>query len=92
MIIPYKYLVEHICDRIAKCKAYNEDKFSYTKTLDYFIANRHNLQANEKVLDFIEKILSDLTMKYEHTVLNKNYLKYTYDSIMFEQDSDNIQN
>ena len=80
-IIPFKYMLEMICDRIAASKTYNKCKYSNDCALKYFYKEKEHMVLNEKLIDFLEEVFIKLSKEGEK-ILNKKdlykiYLKYT---------------
>ena len=63
LVMPYKYAVESICDKIAAGKNYNPNR------------------VNSKTAEFFEYVFTDLSIYGEDKILNKEYLKDTYNKI-----------
>ena len=79
--MPYKYLVENICDRICAGKCYLRDKYTPGAVLDYYINERADITVAKNTNRFIETVLTDLKNYGEKHILNKKYLKTTYQDI-----------
>ena len=83
--IPYKYLIEMICDWIGAGKAYNHNN-SYIAELKYVKNKLKTAKINEKDKIFILRVFNDLALnenKYDlrldvERYLNKTYLKMLY--------------
>lgn len=80
-IIPFKYMLEMICDRIAASKIYYKDKYNDSKPYEYFMARKDKYILNNKLKDFLEEIFLSLKDNGE-SILSKKYiygvyLKYT---------------
>ena len=81
-IIPYKYLIECICDRISASKIYFGKNFEKQSVLNYWLDGDYKLNhINPKVKEFITKVFTDYTQRPEKEILNKKYLKQTYENI-----------
>ena len=78
-IIPFKYCVEMICDRIANAKM--EQGKKYTNMSPYYAWNktRDNEMLNRKIQSFMTETFELLGAFGEKKVLNKKYLKRIYD-------------
>ena len=78
-IIPFKYCVEMICDRIANAKMDQGKK--YTNMSPYYAWNktRDNEMLNRKIQSFMTETFELLGAFGEKKVLNKKYLKRIYD-------------
>ena len=75
--IPYKYAVESICDRVAASKTYCGKNFSTEYVYNYWAKTPKDI-LNQNMIDFFEKVFADLRDYGEDYVLNKKYLKATY--------------
>ena len=80
-MMPYPYVVECICDRIAAGKTYKKDKFNQTEPLKYWYKNLGFTNVHEKTAEFIEHVLTDLSIHGEKYILNKKYMKKAYEQI-----------
>lgn len=80
--IPYKYAVESVCDRIAATKCYHKKTYKSEMVLDYFNKHDGSTYVNERMSNFFKKVFTDLVDKGEKGVLNKRYLKKTYNEIV----------
>lgn len=81
IMMPYKYVVESICDRIAACKTYNKLNYNQKQPLKYWLDNIGFSPVNEKTACFFETVLTDLANKGENYILKKKYMKTTYERI-----------
>lgn len=76
-IIPYKYMVEMVCDRIAASKIYNGKKYDNSIPYKYFIDRKDTYKINSKMSNFLEEVL----LKYKNdgeSILNKKELLKIY--------------
>ncbi len=76
-IIPFKYMLEMICDRIAASKTYNRGNYDDGKSLEYFYKERPSMVLNEKLVLFLETVFKRLK-KYGEKSLNKKELYELY--------------
>lgn len=81
IMMPYKYVVESICDRIAAGKTYNKEKFTQTMPLQYWYDHIDFSPVHEKTAKFYEQVFTDLSRYGENYILNKEYMKKTYKEI-----------
>ena len=84
-IMPYKYAVECICDKIAATKTYLGKEYAPDKPLEHWMRYGNKVGGNPKTMKFIETVFIDLAKEGEKYVLNKKYLKETFDRIMAEE-------
>ena len=82
MIVPYKYCVEGLCDRIAANKIYNKKNYTAQAVLDYWNKEKLLLHVNPKIEMWFDKVLLDLVNLGEKLVLNKTYLRDQYNKIV----------
>jgi len=77
-MMPYKYAVECVCDKIAATKTYAGK--SYTPDMPYLHWKKYGckVDGNPKTMAFIERVFLDLMEKDEKDILNKKYMKKTY--------------
>jgi len=80
-VVPYKFAVEGICDKIVATKIYRGKSFELSDVLLHWNRMKSKLHANEKVLQFYDKVLTDLKDYGEKYVENSKYLKKTYTEI-----------
>lgn len=77
-VIPYKYVVELICDNIAASKTYLKDKWKNDSVFNYFTRRKDRPYINPKINDMLINVYSDMIDIGIDGVLNKKYLKYMY--------------
>ncbi len=80
-MMPYKYAVECVCDKLAATKTYNGKNYSPDEPLWHWEKYGNKVDGNPKTMEFIEKVFTDLKEKGEKSVLNKKYMKATYAQI-----------
>jgi len=83
-IIPFKYMLEMICDRIAASKIYNRGNYTNSCTLEYFYKEKPKMTLNPKLINYLEDVFKKLERNGEK-VLNKDnlyklYLKHIRDN------------
>lgn len=77
-IIPFKYMLEMICDRVAASKTYNKKDYKNSDSLKYLLKTKNDMCMNKCLIDYLERVFTELSNKGE-SVLNKKYLKQLYD-------------
>ena len=84
-IIPFKYMVEMVCDKIAATKVYEGKK--YKNISPYYAWNRsRDLEyMNKKMKGFLTEVFEVLGAYGEKKVLNKKYLKEVYDKHVYRK-------
>ena len=63
--MPYNYVVEMFCDRVAASKIYNGSSYKETDPIDYFNARHGQRTIHPKTSDEIEKLLKMLASEGE---------------------------
>lgn len=76
-IIPFKYMLEMICDRIAASKVYQKDKYTNSHPLEYFKKEQNGMTLNIKLKKFLEEFFTEYSKKGDK-VLNKQHIKDLY--------------
>ena len=77
-IIPYKYCVECVCDKLSASKCYNGKNYTQDKLLAHWLKWNANGNMNPKIKKFFTQVFTDLANHGEKFILNKKYLKSTY--------------
>lgn len=80
-MMPYKYAVECICDKLAATKTYAGKDYKENMPLRHWTAYGSSVSGNERTKAFIVKVFSDLTVLGEKAILNSKYMKKTYAEI-----------
>ena len=83
-LMPYKYAVECVCDKIAATKTYAGKEYNDSKPIEHWHRYGNKVNGNPKTMAFIEQVFTDLAEHGEKYVLNKKYMKKTF----FEINSD----
>lgn len=80
--MPYKYVVECICDKLASCKAYNKD-FNTNQPLEYWnkVDKDGPIVIHPATKEFIDIILNDISKNGIDTILTPSNLKKVYNEI-----------
>ncbi len=56
--VPYRYVAEMICDRVAACKIYQKDKYTQASALEYWNTRKDCTYMHEDTRKEIEKLLT----------------------------------
>ena len=80
-MMPYKYAVECVCDKLAATKIYSGHDYDVTKPYAHWERYGHLAPGNPKTMAFIERVFLDLMKLGEKEVLTKKYMKATYKEI-----------
>ena len=79
-IIPFKYMKEMVCDRIAASKVYYKDNYNNNRALEYFNSQKDKIKMDKRLISFLEKVFIRLSKEGESFLNNKNlkdlYLKH----------------
>ena len=80
-IIPFKYMLEMICDRIGASKTYNRKNYKNSDVLDYFYKEEPYMTLNDNLKRYLEHVFKELKDNGEKVINKKHlyelYLKYT---------------
>ena len=77
LVMPLKYAIEMICDRIAAGKTYNKKEYTNSNPLKYLHHEEDKIQVNPKIKAFMEEVFTKLEKDGE-SVLNKQTLTKIY--------------
>ena len=80
-LMPYKYAVECICDKLAATRVYARGDYDTTLPLEHWYKYGCKVDGNPKTMRFIEKAFIDVRDHGEDYVLNKEYMKRTFREI-----------
>ena len=81
IMMPYKDIVESICDKIAAGKTYKKKDYNNSEPLNFYYKNLGKVPVHKKTGEFYEHVLTDLSIHGEKYILNKKYMKKTYTQI-----------
>ena len=84
-MMPYKYAVECVCDKLAATKTYNGKNYTEDKALLHWEKYGNKVDGNPKTMRFIEKVFTDLSLHGEKYILSKKYMKATYKAICIDE-------
>lgn len=85
-IIPYKYIVECVCDKLAATKTYAGKNYTPDMPLLHWQKYGHTAESNPKNKAFIERVFTDIYELGEGAVLNSKYMKRVYREICEAED------
>ena len=80
-MMPYKYAVECVCDKLAATRTYAGKNYDTSLPLLHWHRYGSLTDGNPKTMRFIEQVFIDVRDKGEDFVLNKAYMKKTYSEI-----------
>lgn len=77
-IIPYKYLVEMVCDTLVTASAYYGKRKTNDYQLNYWLKVREPDKINPKIDFLLTKIYTDVSEQGVSKTINKKNLEYLY--------------
>ena len=80
-MMPYKYAVECVCDKLAATKTYAKKNYTPEMPLMHWQKYGNKVKANPKSMEFIERVFLDIMRLGEKSVMNRRYMKKTYKEI-----------
>ena len=83
--MPYKYAVECVCDKLAATRTYAGKNYTADLPLAHFRKYGNRVPTNQKSLDFIDRVLTDMITLGEAGVLNKKYMMATYKEVCLSE-------
>ena len=90
-MMPYKYAVECVCDKLAATKTYAGKNYSHDLPLVHWLKYGCKAKGNKKTLAFIEAVFVDVKEHGDKYVLNKKYMKDVYARICLFPDETESQ-
>lgn len=85
-MMPYKFAVECVCDKLAATKTYAGRDYSQDLPLLHWQRYGCRVNGNPRTMEFIEAVFRDVCEHGEKFVLNKKYMKQTYSRICGRND------
>lgn len=58
--MPYRYVVESVCDRIAACKVYQKEKYTQASAFNYFCQSAERYYLHPKTRALLAEILQEV--------------------------------
>ncbi|MBQ8879829.1 MAG: catalase [Clostridia bacterium] len=80
-LMPYKYLVECVCDKLAATKTYAGKNYNKELPLEHWRRYGCKVLGNPKTMELLDVIFCDVSRHGEDYVLSKKYLKEKYREI-----------
>ncbi len=77
-IIPYKYLVEMVCDTLAAGLTYQGKRWTKDYQLNYWFKTREQARINPKIDFLLTKIYTDISEYGIKKTINKKNMEYLY--------------
>ncbi|MBQ2737274.1 MAG: catalase [Clostridia bacterium] len=80
-MMPYKYAVECVCDKLAATKTYAGGSYTNDMPLRHWYRYGNRVSGNPRTMMFLEKVFLDVYEHGERYVLSKKYMKRTFSEI-----------
>ena len=77
-MMPYKYAVECVCDKLAATRVYAGKNYNTDLPLVHWEKYGNKVQGNPRTMQFIEEVFIDVKLYGEKHVLNSKYMKNKY--------------
>ena len=77
-VIPYKYAVEMVCDKLSAGIVYQGKNWTKEYQLSYWVKEREKLRINDKTKDFVTEVLEQVADKGIDKTLTKKNIKNIY--------------
>lgn len=77
-IIPYKYVAEMICDKVAAGIAYSKGNWTNDLELNYYLKERNKIKINKKIDNLLIEFLTKLSKEGIENTFKKQYVKELY--------------
>ncbi len=66
--MPFEYVVEMVCDRVAACRIYEKERYTKESALRYYLTRRDSEYMHPATAKMLEEILRDISVKGEDAV------------------------
>ena len=80
-VMPYKYAVECVCDKLAATKTYAGKNYDKSMPLEHWQRRGRQVEGNELTKVFLDRVFVDVSLHGENYVLNKRYMREKYGEI-----------
>ena len=77
-LMPYKYAVECVCDKLAATRVYAGKNYSRDLPLAHWKKHGTKVNGNPKTMRFVESVFEDVEKYGEGAVLSRKYMKNKY--------------
>ncbi len=77
-IIPYKYVVEMICDKLSASKVYQGKNWTKTSEIEYWRHERERIRINKHLEEMLTELFEQIAIEGIEPVLNKKNIKALY--------------
>ena len=85
-LMPYKYAVECVCDKLAATKTYAGKSYDKALPLSHWRKYGCRVRGNERTLAFMDEVFIDVSRHGEKYVLNKAYMRKKYAEVCLAKD------
>ena len=76
-LMPYKFAVECICDKLAATKIYRGRDYTSSDALAHWMRSGNKIEGNPRTMLFVETVFRDLEAHGEDYILSRKYMKET---------------
>lgn len=80
-LMPYKYAVECVCDKLAATRVYAGKDYNSELPLAHWYKHGNKVKGNPKTMEFIEAVFIDVRDRGESAVLSGEYMRRKYQDI-----------
>ena len=80
-LMPYKYAVECVCDKLAATRVYAGKNYSRDLPLAHWKKHGKNVSGNPKTMQFVESVFEDVEKYGEAAVLSRKYMKNKFNEV-----------
>ncbi len=80
-LMPYKYLAECVCDKLAATKTYAGKNYNKALPLEHWRKYGCRVSGNPRTMEYLDQVFLDVAEHGEKYVLSKKYLKEKYREI-----------
>ena len=84
-LMPYKYAVECVCDKLAATRVYAGKNYSTDLPLLHWKKYGCKAKGNPKPLQFVDEVFRDVELHGEKYVLKKKYMREAYRRICLDR-------
>ena len=85
IVMPYKYVVEMICDNLAAGKIYKGKEWSNNTQLEFWNRTKNKKQINDRIALFAKTVFEDVSKRGIDEAIKKNNLKKIYNECVIEE-------
>ena len=89
--IPFKYVLEMICDKLAASKIYNGKNWTKTSQIEYWNKEKIQITMNKNLSNLLTDVFTKASEIGINKALNKKEIKKLYDKYKQVDEKDNIE-